>query len=322
MSKILLTNHYEGIPLDILKSQIPDEYCLEVLEQSTRECLLEKASDADYFLVSGRLHIDKDVLATANNLKMIQRTGVGLDVFDFDELRNLNIPLYVNQGVNSQSVAEHTVLLILACLKRLTVINSNVKNGVWQKQKQGLTTFELFGKTVGLIGMGNIGKKVAKLLNAFGAQVLYYDKFRLNLEDEKQFNVEYKSVEDLLKCSDIISLHCPLTDDTRYIINSNSISLMKDNSIIVNTSRGPLICEKDLIDAISSGKISFAGLDVYEEEPVKNNELLAIENVITTPHIGGVSYDSFSRMMELGIRNIVLFNQGKFDNIEEFRYKY
>lgn len=322
MSIVLLTNHYDEIPYEILMNSTNDGLEIIMLDEPTKRDLILKASLADYFLVSGRLHIDKNVLDAALNLKMIQRTGVGLDVFDFDELKNRDIPLYVNQGVNAQSVAEHTILLILACLKKLTVINDNVKNGVWQKQKQGLTTFELFGKTVGLFGIGNIGKRVANILISFGAKVVYYDKFRLSQSEEKLLNVEYKDVDELLSMSDIVSLHCPLTDDTKHLINEKSIALMKNGSILVNTSRGPLVCESDLINALKSGKIAFAGLDVYEEEPTKNEELLSLENVISTPHIAGVSHDSFRRMMELGIKNIVMFDQGNLDEIEQFRYKY
>lgn len=315
MPTILLTNHYEGIPYNILKSNIPDGFELIVLDNPTREDLLINAPKADYFLVSGRLHIDNDVLDSATNLKMIQRTGVGLDIFNLEELKKRNIPLYVNQGVNAQSVAEHAVLLILACLKKLTVINNNVKNGVWEKQEQGLSTFELSGKTVGLVGIGNIGKRVATILNTFGAKVLYYDEYAPNCDIAEKVDLE-----TLYAKSDIISLHCPLTDETRAMINQKSISMMKDNAIIVNTSRGPLVNTADLISAIKSGKISFAGLDVYEEEPVKNDELLSLDNVITTPHIGGVSYDSFNRMMAEAINNINLFDQGRLDEIEKSKY--
>lgn len=320
MPNILLTNHYEGVPLEILMRQIPSGYQLDVLQQPTRECLLKQACDADYFLVSGRLRIDKEILDNAQKLKMIQRTGVGLDVLDMQELRSRNLPLYVNQGVNSQSVAEHTVMLILACLKKLTLINNNVKNGIWKKQEQGLSTFELSGKTVGLIGLGNIGRRVAKLLNAFGADVLCYDKYLMT----ETIGVVAKQVDldELLSKSDIVSLHCPLTLETKGIINKASIEKMKDGVILVNTSRGPLINTEDLLDGIQSGKVSFAGLDVYEEEPVHNDALLAQSNIITTPHIGGVSYDSFNRMMHEAVNNIVLFDKGLLDEIEACKYLY
>lgn len=318
MPNILLTNHYEGVPLEILMRQIPSGYHLDVLEQPTRECLLKQACDADYFLVSGRLRIDKDVLDNAQKLKMIQRTGVGLDVFDMQELKNRNIPLYVNQGVNAQSVAEHTVLLILACLKKLTVIDRNVKNGIWKKQEQGLTTFELSGKTVGLIGLGNIGRRVANLLNAFGADVLYYDKYPVINADG--LTAQSVALDTLLAASDIISLHCPLTPETNHIINKASLAKMKDGVVLVNTARGQLVNTADLLDSLTAGKVAFAGLDVYEEEPVNNPDLLALSNIITTPHVGGVSYDSFRRMMHDAIRNIVLFNRGELNKIEQYKY--
>ncbi|MBR2589969.1 MAG: 2-hydroxyacid dehydrogenase [Clostridia bacterium] len=320
MPNILLTNHYEGLPLEILMHQIPSGYQLEVLEQATQECLLQKAGNADYFLVSGRLKITNEVLSKAKKLKMIQRTGVGTDVFDMKALKSKNIPLYVNQGVNAQSVAEHTILLILACLKRLTVINNNVKNGIWQKQEQGLSTFELHGKTVGLIGLGNIGKRVAEFLNAFGANVLYYDIFCTDTAGS--ISVQSVALEELFSRCDIISLHCPLTVQTKGIINKSSIEKMKDGVIIVNTARGALINTSDLLEGIKSKKVAFAGLDVYEEEPVNNAELFMQKNIITTPHIGGVSYDSFHAMMHRAVENIVLFESGKFDEIERYKYAY
>ncbi|MBQ3431212.1 MAG: 2-hydroxyacid dehydrogenase [Clostridia bacterium] len=320
MPNILLTNHYEGNPLTILMNQIPSGYHLDVLEQATKDCLLEKACNADYFLVSGRLRIEADVLNCAKKLKMIQRTGVGIDVFDIDELKKRGIPLYVNQGVNAQSVAEHTVLLILACLKRLTVIDKDVKNGIWKKQEQGLSTYELNGKTVGLIGMGNIGKRVARLLNAFGANVLFYDKYYINKESDSI--AQQVDLDELYSRANIISLHCPLTAETKGLVNKESIRKMKDGVILINTARGPLINTADLLEGLKIGKVGFAGLDVYEVEPVNNTEILIQKNIITTPHIGGVSYDSFKRMMFNAIHNIVLFDKGHLKEIERCKYPY
>lgn len=314
---ILLTASYDGEPFEIVKGLVPDGFRLIKMATNSQDELVEKASSADYILASGKIKISKAVLNNAPKLKMIQRLGVGLDSLDFEALKNKNVPVYVNRGVNSNSVAEHALMFILASLRKLTVIDHNMKSGVWDKQEQGVTTRELATQTVGIIGSGNIGRKVAELLKPFGCKVLYYDPYRLSAETEKECNIVYMPLEDVFKHSDIITLHCPLTDETREVIREENLLIMKDEVIIVNTSRGGLINEKDLLQAIRIGKVGFAALDVYNDEPTRNNELVSNERVICTPHIAGNTYDSFRRMMQLAFRNIRLYDQGNLAEIEE-----
>ena len=193
--KILLTNHYEGKPAEIIKSAVPDGFELEMLESVSQQELEGKVKEADYLLVSGRLKINRTVLGNAQNIKMIQRTGVGLDSIDLEYIRNHDVPFYVNKGVNAQSVAEHTILLMLASLRNLVEINENTKRGIWKKQAQGVCTHELCGKTVGLIGMGAIGRKVAGMLKAFGAEVLYNDVSKMKQEDENALGIKFSTRE-------------------------------------------------------------------------------------------------------------------------------
>lgn len=320
--KILLTNHYEGKPAEIIKSAVPDGFELEMLESVSQQELEGKVKEADYLLVSGRLKINRTVLENATNIKMIQRTGVGLDSIDLEYIRNHDIPFYVNKGVNAQSVAEHTILLMLASLRNLVEINENTKRGIWKKQAQGVCTHELCGKTVGLIGMGAIGRKVAGMLKAFGAEVLYNDVSKMKQEDENTLGIKFSTREEIIEKSDIISLHCPLTDDTRHMINDRAVNKMKNGVILINTARGGLIDEAALINGIKNGKIAGAGIDVYEKEPVDNSEVLNLQNVITTPHIGGVTYDSFYQMMYQAMRNIEMFDKGQLQEIEQSRYKF
>lgn len=320
--KILLTNHYEGKPAEIIKSAVPDGFELEMLESVSQQELEGKVKEADYLLVSGRLKINRTVLGNAQNIKMIQRTGVGLDSIDLEYIRNHDIPFYVNKGVNAQSVAEHTILLMLASLRNLVEINENTKRGIWKKQAQGVCTHELCGKTVGLIGMGAIGRKVAGMLKAFGAKVLYNDVSKMKQEDENALGIKFSTREEIIEKSDIISLHCPLTDDTRHMINDRAVNKMKNGVILINTARGGLIDEAALINGIKNGKIAGAGIDVYEKEPVDNSEVLNLQNVITTPHIGGVTYDSFYQMMYQAMRNIEMFDKGQLQEIEQGRYKF
>lgn len=321
MPIIQVTNRYSDEVLAILKRYVPENFEVRILEETTDEALSDAAKDADYLLASGRIRISNTVLENASKLKMIQRTGVGLDSLDLEAIRKRNIPLYVNQAVNAESVAEHAVLLILASLRKLTLIDRNTKNGIWKKQSQGITTHELKGKMVGLIGIGAIGMRVSELLKPFGTDILYYDVHRQSPETEHRLGIQFADLGTLLKKSDIISLHCPLTDETKGMMNSQAFEQMKEGAVLINTARGGLVRTEDLMTALKTGKIAFAGLDVYETEPIPLSEdILNADNVILTPHIGGITDESFSRMMSDAVRNIVQFEKGNLDAIEAYRY--
>lgn len=320
MALIQITNTYSGQVLDIVKSFVPEGCEIRLLKENSKEALLSCVEDADYIMASGRVPIDADVLNKASRLKMIQRTGVGLDSIDLYELEKRRIPFYVNQGVNADSVAEHTLMLILACLRKLPIVDHNTKNGIWIKQSQGIQSRELRQQIVGIYGMGNIGCRVAKLLKAFGTQILYHDIHRSLVEEEK-LEIKYVSQEELFADADILTFHCPLTPETREVVCADSISRMKDGIILVNTARGALINENDLVEALKSGKVGFAGLDVFASEPVRNRRLLEQQNLIATSHIGGVTYDAFKKTMHDALRNIGLFNVGRLNEIEQYRYR-
>lgn len=323
MTKVIqITNTYQGDVWKLVSSCVPDGFTIRRLPENSKEALLACVADADYILASGRVAIDSEVLEAAVRLQMIQRTGVGLDSLDLQALEEKKIPLYVNYGVNAESVAEHALLLILAGLRNLCPINSRTKEGLWNKQGQGIQTRELQGRTVGIIGMGRIGQTLARLLRPFGVRILYFDQFRVAAKIEENLKLCYTSLDTLLGESDIISLHCPLTEETRGIICEKNLKKIKPGAGIVNTARGALVCEKDLRAAIERGQISFAGLDVHEQEPLKAQDPLAgLEQVIMTPHIGGITYDSFYRMIQGAMKNILLFDQGRRDELEPYRYK-
>lgn len=316
--KILHTARYTGTPWEILKSVVPNGFTVETLEELSYDCLLRQAVDADYLLVSGRLSIDEGVLSAAKHLKMIQRTGVGTEMLDIDAIKRHNIPVYVNAGVNARSVAEHTITLMLACLKRLPQINADTHTGVWKKQQQGLTTHELYGKTVALVGMGNIGRTVAAMLQPFGVKILYTDVFRQSAEVENNLGLTYyDSFETLLPEADIVSFHCPLTPENTSMLNMDTLSKMKEGAVVVNTARGKLINPDDLYQALQNGHIKAAGLDTHYEEPIKDGyKLTELDNVILTPHIGGLSYEAFQTMMVGAVENIKAFEEGRLEEIE------
>ncbi len=318
---ILHTARYTGIPWEILKSVVPESFNVRTLEELKYDCLVREAVDADYLLVSGRLPIDEGVLSAAKHLKMIQRTGVGTEMLDVETIKRYGIPVYVNAGVNAQSVAEHTLTLVLACLKRLPQINQQTHQGVWKKQQVGVTTRELKGKTVALVGMGNIGRLVAQMLQPFGAKVVYTDVFRQTEEVESRLGLTYyDSFEAMLPLADILSFHCPLTKENTEMLNSKTFSMIKDGAIVINTARGKLINPDDLYDALQSGHLSGAALDTHYEEPIKEGYKLAeLDNVILTPHIGGLSYEAFHQMMADAVENIVAFEEGRLADIESKR---
>lgn len=319
MPKILHTSRYAGKPWEILKDVVPGGFSVKTLDEPTYECLLQESMDADYLLVSGRLPIDENVLSSAKHLKMIQRTGVGVDMLDLEAIKRHHIPVYVNHGVNARSVAEHTLTLILCCLKNIPQIDRQVKCGIWKKQQTGVSCNELYGKTVGIVGMGAIGRNVASYLKVLGAKVIYTDVFRLPEKEEKLLSASFvPSFCELLPLVDILSLHCPLTKDNKEMLNDNTITLMKDDAIVVNTARGKLIEPNSLFKALKNGKLRMAALDVHYEEPLpKDCSLSKLDNVILTPHIGGLSFEAFHTMMKSAVTNIIAFEKGEFDAIKD-----
>lgn len=317
---ILLTNHYEGQPRSILTALAGDDYNLKMLDDVTQEALEEAIPEADFLLVSGRLHIGENSIRKAVRLKMIQRTGVGLDNMDLECFRRHNIPLYVNYGINASSVAEHTIMMILAVLRRCYFVNNQLRRGIWKKQETGLTTHELSGKTVGIIGAGNIGKAVAGLLSGFNVEIIYYDERRLTLQEEERLKMSYVSLDELFMRADVVTLHCSLKSGSQFLISDRELGRMKNKAVLINTARGKLVDTNALVKALSEGKLAGCGIDTYENEPInEENPLLKFDNVILSPHIAGVTYESFSHMLEAGIRNIRNFDEGRLELIESNR---
>src|SRR5690554_1778450 len=322
MPSILLTNYYSQELLSIVKQTVPEGFDIISLDEATQQNVISKIHNAEYLLVGGRIKIDEKVLSAATKLKMIQRTGVGLDSLDFDAVKIKNIPVYVNPGINARSVAEHSIMLLLSVLRNITNVDSIIKSGTWKKHELGIQNNELFGKTVGLIGLGNIGVHVAQMLKPFGVKIIYTKRTQLQEQVESDLGITYSSFDDLLKQSDIISLHCPLNNETERLIDWEQFSLMKNGVVIINTSRGKLINEEALIENLKSQKLKGAGLDVYEHEPLSSeSELLKLSNVILTPHISGITKESFESMMNEAFANIREFEKGNIDIIESKKLK-
>lgn len=320
MLKILLTNFYSPRPLAFIKKLLPEGFEFITLDKPGREEIIKKIPEADFLLVGGREKIDREVLDAAPKLQMIQRSGVGLDSLDIEAISERNIPLYVNEGVNAQSVAEHTLLLILGTLRKIAVLDSKTRAGEWVKHDVGILCHELFGKQVGLVGLGNIGKSVARMLQGFRVKIVYFKSNRLASTEEKAINVSYLSFDELLCSSDIVSLHCSLNDVTRNMLGSSELNRMKQGAVIINTARGALIDESALFGALQSGHIAGAGLDVFTKEPINSEHpFMKMDNVLITPHIGSITSESFSRMICAALYSIEQFSSGNLSFISKNR---
>ena len=258
----------------------------------------EKATlvaDAD-FLILFPGHIAEPVVRAAKNVKLIQLVSVGFDQMDLGLCKELGIPVANNGGTNALDVAEHTIAMILALYRRFVEMDHNVRTNNWRGIDSGGTTYCIDGKTVGLIGLGQIGQRVARLLRAFGATVIYYDAFPAKPEVEQELGVERVELETLLQRADVVSLHVPLNDSTKGLINAHTLNLMKPNAILINTCRGPVVDEAALTVALQNGQIAGAALDVLiNEPPPADNPLLTLDNVLFTPHTAGVTRDTWAR---------------------------
>lgn len=259
---------------------------------------------------------NKEVIQRNKNLKMIIRWGAGYDSVDIEEAGKQGVIVTNTPGVNAQAVAELTLLLILALNRKLKNHVKSLENGIWSKNTFLNESYLLSRKTVGVIGGGNIGRTVSKLINGFGSKVIYYDVYRMKPEDEKNFSMEYRSLTELLEESDIVTLHIPLLESTKNIIGKDEIGRMKKGALLINTSRGGLVDEEALLEAIKDKRLRGAGLDVIQNEPLdKDDELLTNPNIIVTPHIGGGTVDLSEIIIPVILEDIL-----KFINNEEITH--
>jgi phosphoglycerate dehydrogenase-like enzyme len=292
--------------LEAITSLNPEGFTTIPFEGKTTpdEKQIEAVKDADFILwFSARL--SDGVLRSARKVRLVQGLSAGYDSINLKLLRELNIPCANNGGANSWAVADHAVLAMLALYRRLLAADRSTREGRWRSAIDGTNTFEMASKMVGIMGFGNIGQKVARRVQAFDANVQYYDKFPLPSERERELKAKRVSLEELFRTSDIISCHAPLTNETRHVVNRERLSMMKPTAVLINTSRGEVVDEAALFEALQQKRIAGAGLDVFEKEPVDpGNPLLKLENVVVSPHSAGTTWDTWFRRAEFAYSNI------------------
>ena len=266
----------------------------------------EHIATADVLITSTK-GVSKELLARAPKCIMIQKYGAGVNNIAIDEATKRGIPVgYSGAGQNSRSVTEYAVMLMLAVCKHITTAHGKlVGEGLWLKAVLRDTCYELSYKKVGIIGLGNIGRQVVALLRGFQCEISYYDVFHLPAEQEEKLGVRFAGLDALLRESDVVSLHAPLTDQTRHLMNEERLRTMKPTAILINTSRGSLVDEKALVRVLESGHLLGAGIDVYETEPIDQHHPLAkIERVVLSPHNGGGTNEAIEAVVRDACQNI------------------
>ena len=268
--------------------------------------------DMKYLIGLGDPSMDDAFYRSAPKLKLVQLLSAGYDRCDIEAARRAGVPIANNGGANAVAVAEHALLLMLAVARRLTWQHDNVAAGRWRGNDwQDKHLYELQGKTLGIIGLGTIGKKVARLGRAFGMTVIYYDIARLNEDAEDAIGARFRLMDEVLRESDVVSLHVPLLPATRHMISTAQLQTMKPTAILVNTCRGPVVDEVALHAALSDGTIFAAGLDVFEQEPPQpDNPLFSLDNVTLTAHLAGPTWENRFKRFRNAFDNVQRVERG------------
>ena len=291
------------------------EKSLEILRQKAEVVVANKRPTQSEFrniiheydgAIIGRLHsIDKEVLENSK-LKFVGLVARGTDNIDINGCKKKNIAVFYTPKANITSVAEHVMTLVLSLSKNLVTLDRSVREEQFDEYRY--STIEIKDKILGVIGAGSIAREVIKRANSFDMKIICYTP---HPEKHKNLKVEFVPLADLLKNSDFVSVNIPLTENTENFIDIKELSMMKESSFLINTSRGKIVNEKALIDALKNNKLAGAGIDVFEEEPTHNKELFSLDSVILSPHVAGVSKEALNRMEEHVISDIIAFLDDK-----------
>lgn len=278
-----------------------------------KQVIIERARDADALVTLLTDKIDAEVFNAAQKLKIVAQMAVGYDNIDVEEATRRGIYVTNTPGVLTETTADLAWALLMAIARRIVEADKYVREGKWKVAWHPMMLLgrDVYGATLGIIGAGRIGSAVARRAKGFDMRILYYDIVR-RPELEKELGAEYVDLDTLLKESDFITIHVPLTKETYHMIDAEKLKLVKKTAYIINTSRGPVIDEEALYKALKEGKIAGAALDVFEKEPISmDNPLLRLDNVVLTPHIGSASYETRSKMADMVAENLIAFFEGR-----------
>ena len=317
--KIVVLDGYTENPGDLSWDRLKDLGDVRIYDRTSYEespVIAERIGDAD-IVITNKTPISRETIDKCTNMKMIAFLATGYNAADYEYAKQKGIPVVNVPTYGTQIVGQYAVGLLLEICAHYGHHDETVKAGKWTDCEDwcywDYPMIELYGKTAGIIGLGKIGRQTAKILNAMSMKVLAYDSFQ---NEEGKALAEYVGLDELFARSDVIFLHCPLFPSTEGIINKDNIAKMKDGVILINNSRGQLVVEQDLADALNSGKVYAAGLDVVSTEPIKaDNPLLKAKNTIITPHISWAAQAARQRIMDITINNVKAFIEGKPINV-------
>ncbi|KON86472.1 2-ketogluconate reductase [Sporosarcina globispora] len=298
------------LPEDAI-AMLKEKYTVEMWDKEDvpvpYDVLLQETRKADAILTMLSEPVNEEVLKAGEKLKIVANMAVGYDNVDVETAKRLGITVTNTPDVLNDSTADLTFALVLAAARRMVEAAEFVKEGNWKSWSPLLLAGQdVHHKTIGIVGMGNIGKTVAKRAAGFDMEILYHNRSR-KPDAEQELGAQYVSFAELLKRSDFVVCLTPLTEETRDLFNRNAFRIMKDQAVFVNASRGPVVNENDLYEALKAGEIAAAGLDVFAEEPIgANHPLLELKNVVAMPHIGSASMETRYAMMKLCAENIDL----------------
>ncbi len=307
---LILDKLYEPM-LELIKQQTPPG-CRIIQADPPGESCAGQLAEADVIMtISAR--VDRALLEQAKKLKLVHLWGVGFEKIDVAACKEKGVPVARTTGANSVSVAEHTIMLMLAVYRKLIKADRLLHDGVWPRYELRMNSFELLRKRVGLVGFGQIGQHVAQRLKGFETETYFYDVFKPSPERQAQLGVKgFLELGELISTCDVISLHCPLTGETNKLFNAAAFKSMKSTAILINTSRGAVVDEAALFNALESGEILGAGLDVFDPEPpVADNPLMRLENVILTPHLASATRDTSAGLARVVMENVVSIIEGR-----------
>ena len=306
--KILLTRRLQDFAL----IELEKKYQIEIHSGKfpmPKKMLMKKIKEKDGLICMPYDIIDKQVMNSAPNLKAISTFSVGFDHIDIKYAKKKKIRVGFTPEVLTNTTADLAIILMLDVMRRVSEGDALIRKGRW-KQVFGADTYvgtEIEGKTVGVLGLGRIGESFVKKAKGFGMKILYHNRKRLSKSQEKKLGAKYVSLNDLFSNSDVISIHVPHTKDTNEMINAKILKTMKKNAFLINTARGKIINEKDLVNSLKKKEIAGAGLDVFFTEPIgKNHPLTKLDNVVLAPHIGSSTKETRTKMAELTVLNLNL----------------
>ncbi len=290
-----------------IAGQLGEIGTLKIASEPTRTAIENESNGAQYIVV--RANIPAEVVQRENGLRALVRHGAGLDMIPVDLCTQAGVLVANVPGANALTVAEHVIWTSLAIMRHYPIVNKDMRRNGWEAGRAHSNAgMELSGKTIGIVGMGNIGRTIARMTaSAFNCRIITATRSTSNLPD----NVEPVSIADLLMRADVIVLSCPLTDETRGLIDANAFLIMKHGAILINVSRGPVINETALLDTLKSGKLCGVALDVFNEQPLAaDHPLFQFDNVILTPHMAGITTESMLRMGQGVVDEISRINAG------------